>query len=170
MQHVSFTLRSCFLIVCLLVFLQLLLFCSNFFNLEQRTWSTNDKKTKKQTKFMITLHIFVNTKYYISQYFKCAQLNQRGKPALGETQRVHFRKNAWHYSASRGQQFQKWNMTVIQGLVLLLPPKCICLYTLLQPLEQPTTILQNFPTVPILLPCLLKATYIYVLIQARQSY
>lgn len=88
---------------------------------------------------MITLHIFVNTKYYISQYFKCVQLNQRGKPALGETQRVHFRKNAWHYSASRGQQFQKWNMTVIQGLVLLLPPKCICLYTLLQPLEQPTT-------------------------------
>lgn len=94
MQHVCFTLRSCFLIVCLLVFLQLLLFCSNFFNLEQRTWSTNDKKTKKnkQTKFMITLHIFVNTKYYISQYFKCVQLNQRGKPALGETQRVHFRK------------------------------------------------------------------------------
>lgn len=94
---------------------------------------------------MITLHIFVNTKYYISQYFKCVQLNQRGKPALGETQRVHFRKNAWHYSASRGQQFQKWNMTVIQGLVLLLPPKCICLYTLLQPLEQPTAEFSNRP-------------------------
>lgn len=43
---------------------------------------------------MITLHIFVNTKYYNSQYFKCVQLNQRGKPALGETQRVHFRKKS----------------------------------------------------------------------------
>lgn len=122
---------------------------------------------------MITLHIFVNTNIIIHNIlnaFNISPLNQRGKPALGETQRVHFRKNAWHYSASRGQQFQKWNMTVIQGLVLLLPPKCISLYTFLQPLEQPTTILQNFPTIPILLPCLLKATYIYVLIQARQSY